>query len=318
MLLCGGVGGAKLAQGLALCLAGDSLTIIANTGDDFVHCGLPICPDIDTILYSLAGLAHPERGWGRADESYNAMDSVRALGGETWFTLGDRDIGLSMVRAQMIAAGASLSSVTAHLAGALGIACTLTPMSDQSVQTYVRTPDCTMAFQDYFVRHQCAPACLGVEYEGAAHASAAPAAAAALARPDLRGIIIANSNPWFSIAPMLAIGDLRDMLLQRHVPCIAVSPIVGGRALKGPLDRIMRDLGLPVEQNAIAGFYGPLIDMLLIDPVDADQANAMTSPAITCAERSTVMVTRDDKLALAEAVLAQAAAGRAGAQRHAG
>ena len=317
MLLCGGVGGAKLALGLSDILPATALTVIVNTGDDFIHAGLPICPDIDTVLYTLAGLAHAERGWGRQDESYHAMESVRALGGETWFTLGDRDIGQSMVRAQGLAAGQTLSTVTAGLSHALGIGCTVTPMSDDPVHTQVETTQGCLAFQDYFVRHRCAPVCTGIAYAGAGCARPAPAATAALERADLRGIIIANSNPWLSIAPILAIPDLRARLLARAAPCIAVSPIVGGKVLKGPLDTLMQQLDMDVCQRAIADFYGPLIDRLLIDPVDADQGRPGNLPAITCAPRSIIMRNRADKAALARAVLEIAVADHAEPHRHA-
>lgn len=299
VLLCGGVGGAKLALGLYRFLSPEQLTILVNVGDDFVFSGLPVCPDIDTVLYTLSGVENPETGWGRAAESWAAMETMQRLGGPGWFNLGDKDIGQCMARAQMFEAQKPLSEVTATLAHALGVECAVAPVTDDPLRTKVLTDAGLLSFQDYFVRRQCAPKCREIIYEGAGEARLSTAAAAALDRDDLRGIIVANSNPYLSIAPGLAIPEMRERLMKRRAPCVAVSPIVGGSALKGPLAKIMREFGLTPNAVNIANFYRGLIDALLVDQGDAQPLGANDQPFVCPSAASLIMQALDDKIALA-------------------
>ncbi|HYE00920.1 MAG TPA: 2-phospho-L-lactate transferase CofD family protein, partial [Alphaproteobacteria bacterium] len=233
LALCGGVGGAKLAFGLAAELSAEDLTVAVNTGDDFEHLGLTVCPDIDTVLYTLSGLSDRERGWGLAGETWNFMAATRRLGGEDWFQLGDQDLATHVERSHRLAAGESLSAVTARLARALGLTAAIAPMSDQPVRTVVETDQGELAFQHYFVRERCAPAARGVRFEGADRARPSPALEAALARPDLAAMVVCPSNPYLSVDPILAVPGVREALKRRSAPVVAVSPIIAGQALKG-------------------------------------------------------------------------------------
>ena len=287
--LCGGVGGAKLAFGLARLLAPEDLTIVVNTGDDFEHLGLSISPDIDTVAYTLSGLADPVRGWGRLDESWNFMAALGALGGETWFNLGDRDLAMHAERTRRLAAGESLSEVTGALTKALGIAHPVIPMSDEPVRTLVDTADGELAFQTYFVREQCRPRIRGVRYGGVEQAAPAPGLAAALARDDLRAVVLCPSNPYLSLGPLLAIPGVRNRLEGIAAPVVAVSPIIGGRALKGPAAKMMDELGVAPGVEAIADHYGALLDGLVIDHVDGGAAAGLRERGLAIAVTGSVM-----------------------------
>lgn len=300
LALCGGVGGAKLALGLAKILAPDRLTIVVNTGDDFEHVGLNVSPDIDTVIYTLAGLSNQEQGWGLAGETWGFMAALERLGGPTWFRLGDRDLATHAVRTEMLRGGATLSAVTAHLAARLDVGPAIVPMSDDPVRTFVETDSGRLAFQSYFVEHRCAPRVQRITFEGAATARPAPAALAALARPDLAGVIVCPSNPWLSIDPMLAIPDWRAALQARRVPLIAVTPIVAGQAIKGPTAKIMGELGRAANAGAIARHYGGLLDGFLLDAADAALAPSLGLPVLTA---DTIMRTLDDRIRLAQAAL---------------
>jgi LPPG:FO 2-phospho-L-lactate transferase len=275
LALSGGVGGAKLLRGLYGVLPLDTLAAIVNTGDDFEHLGLHISPDVDTALYTLAGLAHPEQGWGRGDESWNFMAALEALGGETWFRLGDRDLALHVERTRRLEAGESLSAVTADFARRFGIEARIIPMSDDPVATRVDTDEGELAFQDYFVRRRCAPRVRGLRYEGAERAQLSEEARAAFASPDLEAIVIAPSNPWLSIDPLLAILDLRHSLQSASVPVIAVTPIIAGKAVKGPTAKIMTELGIPVSPVSVAEHYRGLISGFVLDACDARLADQL-------------------------------------------
>jgi LPPG:FO 2-phospho-L-lactate transferase len=264
----GGIGGAKLALGLYRVVPKDQLRVIVNCGDDFDHLGLRICPDIDTTLYTLAGLANPEVGWGRHDETWSFMDTLGALGGATWFRLGDRDLAVHVERTRRLAAGESLSRFTAEIAQRLGVSAGIIPMSDDAVRTRVHTNEGELAFQDYFVRQQCAPQVSALSFAGAASAHPAPAAAACLAAQP-RAIILCPSNPYLSIDPILAIPGMRALLRASGAPVIAVSPLVGGAAVKGPTAKIMRELGVPLNAASIARHYAGLIDGFVLDRRDA-------------------------------------------------
>ncbi|HEX3431602.1 MAG TPA: 2-phospho-L-lactate transferase [Rhizomicrobium sp.] len=269
LALSGGVGGARLLRGLQRVVPPGTLAALVNTGDDFEHLGLRISPDIDTALYTLGGLAHPAQGWGRHDETWNFMEVLAAIGGETWFRLGDRDLALHVERTRRLKAGETLTAVTQAFAQRFGIDAKIFPMSDDPVATRVITEEGELAFQDYFVRRQCAPVVRGLRFMGAEKAELSDAARAAFASPELEAIIIAPSNPWLSVDPLLAIPELRDALSSATVPIIAVTPIIAGKAVKGPTAKIMSELGIEVSPVAVAAHYGDLLDGFVLDSRDA-------------------------------------------------
>jgi LPPG:FO 2-phospho-L-lactate transferase len=302
--LSGGVGGAKLAVGLARAMDPVKLMMVANTGDDFEHLGLHVSPDLDTLTYTLAGLANSETGWGRAGESWSFMAALEALGGESWFRLGDGDLATHVERTRRLAAGESLSAVTADFCERLGVAPRVVPMSDDPVRTIVETKAGPLPFQHYFVREACRPEVTGFEFAGAASARANPALLAALADPGLGLVVICPSNPFISVDPILALPGVRAALAACPAPVVAVSPIVGGRAIKGPTAKMMGELGLDVTAVAVAAHYQGLIDGFVLDRTDAaltDRVGAL-GPEVLVTE--TVMQSLDDRVALAEAVLA--------------
>ena len=301
LALTGGIGGAKLALGLYQTLGSGELAALVNTGDDFEHLGLHISPDIDTLLYTLAGLADPERGWGRAGETWQFMSELRRLGGEDWFLLGDRDLALHVERTRALRAGQSLTAVTAAIAVRLGIHAHLLPMSDHAVRTTLDTNAGVLEFQRYFVAERAKPAVRHIEYRGAATARASAQALTLLANPALEAVILCPSNPWLSVAPLLALPELRAALLACSAPVIAVTPIVGGRAIKGPTAKIMAELGLPVTAAAVARYYGELLDGYVLDHADAALAKEIAVPVLTT---NTVMKNDADKQALAREVCA--------------
>jgi LPPG:FO 2-phospho-L-lactate transferase len=300
LALCGGVGGAKLALGLYRVLAPGRLTVAINTGDDFEHLGLHVSPDIDTVTYTLAGLNDTERGWGLADESWNFMAALGRLGGEKWFNLGDRDLATHVLRTIQLKEGRSLSEITAGFAARLGIDAHLLPMSDDPVRTKVSTPEGELDFQRYFVERQCAPEVRAITFEGVADARPHPALMQALADSSLAAIVICPSNPYLSVDPLLALPGLREALASAPPPVIAVSPIVGGAAVKGPTAKIMRELNLPVTTASVAEHYRGLVDGLVIDESDAAEAATLDLPVLAT---GTVMHTVEDKERLARAVL---------------
>jgi LPPG:FO 2-phospho-L-lactate transferase len=298
LAITGGVGGAKLALGLAHVLPADKVAFAVNTGDDFEHLGFSISPDIDTLTYTLSDLANKELGWGREDESWAFMEALEQLGGETWFRLGDRDLALHAFRTAALAAGQTLTEVTAEICRRLGIPQSVLPMSDDPVRTTVLTPDGPLAFQHYFVRDRCAPAVSGFEFRGAESARLNPQIEALL--PGLKGIIICPSNPFVSVDPLLSIGDTRARLSALNVPVVAVSPIVGGIAIKGPTAKMMAELAIPSTAAAVAAHYDALIDGMVLDSQDADLVGTLEVPSIAT---QSVMLTLADRIALAEATL---------------
>lgn len=264
VLFVGGVGGAKLAFGLAHLLPPERLTIIVNVGDDFWHIGLRICPDSDTVMYTLAGMVDPVNGWGLAGDSTRMLDSLRRLGGDSWFRLGDLDLATHLHRSNQLRTGVRQTEVTAGLCQSLGVTHPLLPVSDQDVPTIVDTAEFgELAFQEYFVRHRWQPTLRGLRFQNAQQSVITPEVEAALASAD--AIIFAPSNPWLSIAPMLAVGDLRDRLLALDIPRLAVTPILGGQAVKGPAAKLMGELGLTVSAEAVADYYGPLLNGFIDD-----------------------------------------------------
>ena len=303
LALAGGVGGAKFADGLAGVLPADRLTVAVNTADDFEHLGLRISPDLDTVTYTLAGIENPLTGWGRADESWAALEALGALGGATWFRLGDRDLALHLLRSAMARAGRPLSEIAARLAQALGVAHPIVPMSDQPVRTVVHTTEGALAFQDYFVRRGCAPAVTGFAFEGIAAAAAAPGLAERLADPGLAAVLIGPSNPYVSIAPIVGLPAVAAFLARRTAPAVAVSPIVGGAAVKGPLAKMMGELGAEVSAAGVAAHYGALIDGFVIDRADAALAGRLRACGLEVAVADTVMKDRGGRRALARTVL---------------
>jgi LPPG:FO 2-phospho-L-lactate transferase len=306
--LCGGVGGAKLAAGLLRTLPPEQLTVIVNTGDDFEHLGLSISPDIDTVVYTLSGLADPERGWGLAGETWGFIAAIERLGGETWFNLGDRDLATHVERTRRLRAGETLSRITADLAARLGIGCRVVPMSDDPVGTMLETPDGPLAFQHYFVRERCAPEVRRIWFKGAEAARPSPGLISALRRPDLKAVLICPSNPYLSIDPILAVPGIAATLRDLSVPRVAVCPIVGGQAIKGPTAKLMRELGVEPSPESIARHYRWLIDGLLIDRRDADSATDVEVLNIRCGVADTVMRSEADRDDVARATLALAEA----------
>ena len=297
------MGGAKLALGLSHLLSPEALTVVVNTGDDFEHLGLHIAPDLDTLMYTLAGLSNPDTGWGRIGESWQCLDALAELGGESWFRLGDRDLSVHLQRTLRLRAGASLSTVTAELHGALGVKHRALPMSDNPVRTRVHSEIGILAFQHYFVRERCVPRVSGFSFEGAAAARPAPGVLAALGAADLRGVIICPSNPFLSIDPILAVPGLCDALRQCAAPVIAVSPIVAGLAIKGPTAKIMQELALPQTAAAVAAHYAELIDGFIIDASDRDLAAEIATQSLRVMTAPSVMVTLDDRINLAHTAL---------------
>jgi len=301
--LTGGVGGAKLALGLYRALEADALRVIVNTGDDFDHLGLRICPDLDTALYTLGDLEHREQGWGRREETWTLMRVTESLGGETWFRLGDADTALHLHRTQRLRAGENLTSVIAGIANRFGIRAAILPMTDDSVATRVTTDAGDLAFQEYFVRRRCEPKLRAIRFDGADHARPTPQVLAAFADRDLEAIVLCPSNPYLSIDPLLAIPALRAALVARRVPVIAVSPLIGTNAVKGPTAKIMAEMGIESSPAAIAAHYAGLVDALVVDNVD--QAAAALLPIATFAT-ATLMKTLEDRVRLARFVLERA------------
>jgi LPPG:FO 2-phospho-L-lactate transferase len=299
--LAGGVGGGKLAQGLAAALPPEELAIVVNTADDFVLLGLHISPDIDSVLYAVAGLNDPERGWGLAGESWNFMAALERLGGDTWFKLGDRDLATHMLRSQALAAGRSLSDVTAMLARRLGVAHTIAPMSDDPISSVVLTSEGALDFQDYFVRRQCHPAYRGLDIRGAATARPSNVLRNALDRA--LAVVIAPSNPLVSIDPILAVPGVAAALRRSGRPVVAVSPIVGGRAVKGPLAKMMHERGQEPSALGVAQHYGSLVDGWIVDTMDRALVPAIEALGCRVIVRNTIMHTLDEKRSLAQDAL---------------
>ena len=300
--LAGGVGGARLALGLAALLPADGLTIVVNTGDDFEHLGLSISPDLDTVMYTLAGVADPQRGWGRAGETWNFMEALEELGGETWFRLGDRDLAVHVMRTEALARGERLSDVTGALCGRFGVEHAVAPMSDDPVRTIVLTDRGELPFQEYFVKRRCEPRVSGFRFEGAHTAQAS-----ALLRPVLmnrvEAVIVCPSNPFISIGPLLAVREIRAWLEARSFPIVAVSPIIGGNAVKGPAAKMLRELGLDVSAAGVARHYGALVDGWVIDSGDAHLAPEIEAYGKCLWTGDTLMTDRERSIALARYVV---------------
>jgi LPPG:FO 2-phospho-L-lactate transferase len=301
LALAGGVGGGKLARGLSAVLPPDQLAIAVNTADDFVHLGLHVSPDIDSVLYALADLNDPERGWGLAGETWNVMAALERLGGETWFKLGDHDLATHILRTRELDAGRSLSAATALLAQRLGVAPEVMPMTDNPVRSVVQTDQGPLDFQDYFVRRQCRPVFQGVTFEGVQHARPSERLRRALDRAD--AIVITPSNPLVSIDPILAVPGVAQALRRSRRPVVAVSPMVGGKAVKGPLGKMMAERSLEPSALGVARHYGNRVDGWVIDTIDRALAPAIEALGCRVLVRDTIMRTLDDKRRLAQDAL---------------
>lgn len=299
LLLAGGVGGARLVRGFAKLLPPDDMLVVVNTGDDFTHLGLRICPDLDTVMYTLAGANNVEKGWGLANETWRFMEALQRFGGEIWFRLGDQDLATHIERTRRLDAGQSLSEVTAALSRAFGVRQLIAPMTDQVVQTIIDTDEERLSFQHYFVRRQCEPQVRKIDFVGAEKAKPSFAFASALANPLLRAIVICPSNPYLSIQPILSLPGIRTALANRAVPVVAVSPLIGGRAVKGPAAKIMRELGHVPSAAEIARFYRGLIDGLVIDGQDSGLRPEIEAVGLHVCTTDTLMKSDDDQRRLA-------------------
>ena len=296
--LAGGVGGAKLAHGLAQTLPPKDLTVIVNTGDDFEHYGLFISPDLDTVCYTLAGLSNPKTGWGRKGETWQAIENAKALGGPGWFNLGDQDLGTHLERTRRMQAGQTLSQITHDFCQAWGIQQTILPMSDQPVRTIVDTSEHgELAFQEYFVHRRCEPRVKGFRFEGVEVAEAAPGVLDAIQAAD--AVVICPSNPWVSITPILLVLKLRSMV-HRPPSIVAVSPIIGGKTVKGPAAKMYAELGIKPSALAVAEHYQGLLNGFVLDTVDEKLANRLEIPTLTT---DTLMDSLTKRARLAQDVL---------------
>ena len=293
LAITGGVGGAKLALGLSKILNPDELLFLVNTGDDFQHLGLEISPDLDSLLYALSGKNNPELGWGRANETWVCISELEELGADSWFRLGDRDLALHLVRTQMLSQGATLQNVADRLCESLGIDHRIAPMSNDKISTTVNTPNGKLAFQEYFVREQCEPAVIDFDFEGIENSKPNPVVMSWL--DECNGIIICPSNPYVSVDTILSVPKYRDAFQSK--PVIAVSPIVGGLAIKGPAAKMMKELGVPPTPIAVAKHYGSLLSGFVLDQTDHEQAKDIPIPSIVT---QTIMLTLEDRIELAE------------------
>jgi LPPG:FO 2-phospho-L-lactate transferase len=300
LALSGGIGGAKLALGLQRVVEPGELAVLVNTGDDFRHLGLAISPDVDTVLYTLAGVANAELGWGRAEETWSFHDELVARGGPSWFRLGDRDLVVHVERTRRLALGESLTSIMADLGRRFGVPGPILPMTDGRVATVLDTDRGELEFQDYFVRLHCEPVVRAVRYAGADTAPPSAEARELLASEALRAVVLCPSNPYLSLGPLLAIDGLRRTLEATAAPIVVVSPVIGGRAVKGPTVKLMQELGVEVSPRAIAQHYSGLIDGLVLDPEDEPLAKSCGVPTLVT---PTLMRTLADREALARAVL---------------
>jgi LPPG:FO 2-phospho-L-lactate transferase len=299
VVLSGGVGGARFVRGVVDAVDPARVTVVGNVGDDLEVLGMHVSPDLDSILYALADLNDERRGWGRADETWNALDTVASLGGESWFRLGDRDLGLHLIRTEALRGGATLSAVTSRIARELGVESRLLPATDDRLRTWIATEAGEFTFQQWFVARRHRDEVDALRFEGAETATPAPGVLDAIAAADL--LLLAPSNPYVSIAPILAVRAVREALVQRRVPCVAVSPLIGGRAVKGPADRMLRRLAGGTSPAQVASCYLGLIDSLVVDEADAHDLAGLgdVRPIVT----RTLMSDADARRRLAEVAL---------------
>jgi LPPG:FO 2-phospho-L-lactate transferase len=303
LAITGGIGGAKLGLGLSRLLQPGQLSLAVNTADDFEHLGLYVSPDVDTLMYTLAGINNAETGWGRRDESWNFMQALAELGGETWFALGDRDLAVNVERTRRLRQGQTLSQVTAAFCEALGVAHSILPMTDDPVSTRVMTTTGEKSFQDYFVRERCQPAVTGFRFDGVDQARLNPGIASCLDSPDLAGVILCPSNPFVSIDPMLALPGMLERLQKCPAPVVAVSPVVGGSAIKGPTVKMMTELSVPNSATWVAEHYQSFLDGFILDRADSELQTDIESLGMRARVSNTVMVTLEDRVELARQCL---------------
>ncbi len=299
--LAGGVGGAKLVHGLYQVVPPEKLTIIVNTGDDFEHLGLSISPDLDTVMYTLAGLAHPQTGWGVRGESWNMMAALARYAGPTWFQLGDRDLATHLLRTSWLREGQPYQTITAELCRRLGVSCTVLPMCEEPVRTMVQTQEGELPFQEYFVRQRCQPIVTGIRFDGAETAKPSRAVVTAIRQAEM--IIFCPSNPWLSIDPILAVSALRRLIVASQAPKIGVSPIVGGQALKGPAAKIMAELGWEVSPVGVARHLRDVLTCWVIDKADQSYQNELTHLGLQVLVTNTVMKNDAERAQLAREIL---------------
>jgi len=299
--IAGGIGGAKLAAGLQAVLPPGDLSVIVNTADDFDLWGLRICPDLDTVMYTLAGLANKETGWGVTDESFNTLATISGYGEDAWFKLGDRDLATHILRTQRLRAGTPLTQVTAGLSAALGIQSRLLPMCDEPVSTVLETPEGLLEFQEYFVRRRQRDEVLGVELRGIERARVPIEVARGVS--DAEAIIFCPSNPVVSIGPILAVPGMRELLANRPVPKVALSPIIGGKALKGPADEMLKSLGHEVSAAGVARMYEGLVDGFVMDRTDENEEASISALGMRVLSTDAVMRDEPDRERLALEVL---------------
>ncbi len=300
LAISGGVGGAKLALGLAHTLGPEELTIVGNTGDDFEHLGLKICPDLDTVMYTLSDLANKELGWGQSGETWQFLEALERLGGESWFRLGDRDMATHIQRTELLKSGANLSEATIELCKRVGIKHPVVPMTDQTVATrvHVETGE-VLAFQHYFVRDRCQPVVTGFEFAGIEQAKPSKGFTEAL-EGELGSILICPSNPFVSVDPVLKLDGVESTMKQHSAPVIAVSPIIGGQAIKGPAAKMMAELGMPQTALAVAEHYVGRVDGFVIDHADAELKSEIEQLGMRCMVTQTLMTTLEDRVNLAK------------------
>jgi LPPG:FO 2-phospho-L-lactate transferase len=300
--LAGGVGGAKLASGLQDVLSAGDLSVVVNTADDFDLWGLHICPDLDTVMYTLAGISNPETGWGIANESFETLNMLERYGEETWFKLGDKDLATHALRTSRMRCGGTLTEITAGLSGALGVESAVLPMSDDPVSTVLQTPEGWLEFQEYFVRRRQRDEVLGVELRGIEEASPTEGVLAAISDAD--AIVLCPSNPVVSVGPILALPGMMEALVSSSAPKVAVSPIVGGRALKGPADRMLASLGHEVSATGVAGMYAGLVDGMVVDRIDERERAGIEAIGMRVLVTESVMRGAEDRVRLASETLA--------------
>ena len=302
--LAGGVGGAKLVDGLAQVLPAEDLTTIVNTGDDFIHFGLNISPDIDTVCYTLAGLANPVTGWGRIDETWGTMQSLQTLGGPDWFSLGDKDLGTHLERTRRLQEGQKLSLIVKDFCEVWNIESTILPMSDDDIRTIVITGEGELPFQDYFVKKQCRPEVKGFKFLGIDSAVPAPGVIQAIKDADL--LLICPSNPWVSIDPIILVPGIKSVLLEQKqgkLKVFAVSPIIGGQSVKGPAGKMFTELGIEASAYAVAEHYQDIVDVFIFDYIDSEMEDSITELNMVAVCCQTLMKTRSDRKSLAESIL---------------
>jgi LPPG:FO 2-phospho-L-lactate transferase len=303
LALSGGIGGAKLALGLTQAIPPEKLMIVGNIGDDFVHCGLHISPDLDTLMYTLSGKSDPEKGWGLAGESWAVMQAMEDMGGETWFQLGDRDLATHLERTRRLSEGDSLSDITTDFCHKFGIDSQIIPASNDSVRTIVETTEGDLSFQNYFVQNRCQPIATGLRFQGADKALPHPEFIKILQSPFLKAVLICPSNPFLSIDPILAVQGVREALRGCSVPVIAVSPIIGSDSVKGPTAKYMRELGLPVSATAVANYYSDFLDGFILDTQDEKDASEIRKMSISVKVAEILMKDLATKTKLANTVL---------------